>query len=58
MSAQAVIAANRFGLGARPGEIAAIGGDAHGLLNLQRRNAGFAQDFLVAVDAQAATVHR
>ncbi len=35
MSAQAVIAANRFGLGARPGEIVAIGGDAHGWLRAQ-----------------------
>jgi uncharacterized protein (DUF1800 family) len=35
MSTQAVIAANRFGLGARPGEIAAIGSDARGWLRAQ-----------------------
>jgi uncharacterized protein (DUF1800 family) len=33
----AVIAANRFGLGARPGELALIGGDAHEWLRSQLR---------------------
>ncbi|MES1153034.1 MAG: DUF1800 domain-containing protein [Dongia sp.] len=35
MTAAAVIAANRFGLGARPGELAAIGGDPKGWLKAQ-----------------------
>ncbi len=36
---QAAIAANRFGLGARPGELAAIGGDARGWLRAQLKGA-------------------
>lgn len=36
----AAIAATRFGLGARPGEIAAVGGDAKGFLKAQIRRSG------------------
>jgi uncharacterized protein (DUF1800 family) len=35
ITAASVAAANRYGLGARPGELAAIGGDAHGWLTRQ-----------------------
>lgn len=37
---QAAVAVTRFGLGARPGELAAIGGDARGWLKAQIRDAG------------------
>ena len=39
MSTGAVIAANRFGLGAKPGELAAMGADPRGWLKAQLRPA-------------------
>jgi uncharacterized protein (DUF1800 family) len=63
MRSDTTIAANRFGLGARPGDLAAIGGDARGWLKAQLRGAppavaGAGLQATPALLAQAAELRR